>query len=100
MRRKIVIGWHWILKRWCAHIIIVIIVQIPSASKVRWSFVFMSSSILFHDQHQPSILREPRWEPHVLKSANGLVDIARREIVQLFVMAKYDDGNIDGTKNG
>ena len=42
------IRWHGILERWGAHIIIVIIIQIPPASKVVRSFVFMGSSILLH----------------------------------------------------
>ena len=37
---------------------------------------------------------------HILKSANGLVDIARREIIELFIMAENDDGNIHGTEDG
>lgn len=44
------------------------------------------------------------WEQyrhtHILKSANRLVNIARREIIELLVMAKNDDGNINGTEDG
>jgi len=32
---------------------------------------------------------------YVLKTSNGVVDIARGELVQLLVVSKYDNGDID-----
>lgn len=54
----------------------------------------------FARQHRKPITYKQRRDTHILKSTNGLVDIARREIIQLFIMAKNDDGNIDGTEDG
>jgi hypothetical protein len=33
---------------------------------------------------------------HVLKAADSLVDVAGREFIKLLVVAKDDDGNVDG----
>jgi hypothetical protein len=38
--------------------------------------------------------------PHILISADGLIDIARGELVQLLVVAEDDDGDIDGAEDG
>lgn len=33
-------------------------------------------------------------------AADGLVDVARRKLVQLLVVAEDDDGNVDGAQDG
>jgi hypothetical protein len=38
-------------------------------------------------------------EAYILVPANGLVDVARRELVQLLVVAKDDDGHVDGAEH-
>jgi hypothetical protein len=35
-----------------------------------------------------------------LVSADGFIDVSRGELVELLVVTKYDDGDIDGAKDG
>jgi hypothetical protein len=44
--RKVMIRWHGIFERRRAHIIVVVVVQVPATVEVRRSFMFMSPSIL------------------------------------------------------
>ena len=37
---------------------------------------------------------------HILKSCDRLVDVSRRVLVQLLVVAEDDDGDIDGAQDG
>lgn len=61
--------------------ILVLIVHVLLAHEVLGSLVLVGAAI-------------------VLIAANGLVDVARRELVQLLVMAEDDDGDIDGAQHG
>lgn len=38
-------------------------------------------------------------DAYILVAANGLVDVAGRELVQLLVVAKDDDGHVDGAED-
>lgn len=40
------------------------------------------------------------WSTYVLKSAYGLIDVAGRVLIKLFVMTENNDGDIDGAKDG
>jgi hypothetical protein len=37
---------------------------------------------------------------HILKSRDGLVDVSRRVLVQLLVVAEDDDSDVDGAEHG
>ena len=37
---------------------------------------------------------------YILVPSDGLVDVARRELVQLLVVAEDDDGHVDGAEHG
>jgi hypothetical protein len=62
-----------------SHVLLVIIVVVSSvllAIEVFWSLMLMCAAI-------------------VLISADGLVDISRRELVELLVVTENDDGDVD-----
>jgi hypothetical protein len=56
-------------------IVVVVIVAIFLAHKVLWALVLVCAAI-------------------VLVPANGLVDVARREFIELLVVAEDDDGDV------
>ena len=39
-------------------------------------------------------------DTYVLIAADGFVDVARGELVQFLVVAKYDDSDVDGAEDG
>jgi hypothetical protein len=41
-----------------------------------------------------------RATTHILESRDGLVDVARRVLVQFLVMSEDDDGDVDGAQHG
>ena len=58
----------------------------------------MRSSIL----RPVSLCAQIRWPPttYILKASDGLVYVARRKFVELFVVAKDDDCHVDRAENG
>ena len=50
VRGKSVFWWYMVVQRWCAHLIVIIIVQITPAVEVGRTFMFVSGAIL--DQRQ------------------------------------------------
>jgi hypothetical protein len=84
--------------RWHILVIVVIVVTAALASEVSGPLVFMWLSIL----HNISYIHF--WyayqDTHILVSADGLIDVSRGELVELLVVTKYDDGDIDGAKDG
>lgn len=56
--------------------------------------MLVRSTIL--DCNERHIPAEECDSTHVLVPAYGLLDIAGRELVKLFVVTEYDDGNIHG----
>lgn len=62
-------------------VVIIIVVAVLLAHEVLGALVFVCAAI-------------------VLVATNGLVDVARRELVQLLVVAEDDDSHVDRTENG
>jgi hypothetical protein len=61
-------------------VLIVVVVAVLLAHKVLWTLVLVCAAI-------------------VLVPANGLVDVAGREFVELLVVAEDDDGHVDGAEH-
>lgn len=61
--------------------ILILVVQVFLAHEVFGAFVLVRTAI-------------------ILIATDGLIDIARRELIQLLVVAEDYDGNIDGAENG
>jgi hypothetical protein len=42
------------------------------------------------------VARVGRWATYILVSANEVAHICRRVLVELFIIAKNENGNVDG----
>jgi len=84
---------------WGRHVLVLIIIVISAAfaSEVCRALVLVWLSILGNISHVRAIITLKF--PHILISADGLIDISRGELVQLLVVAENNDGDIDGAED-
>ena len=75
VRRESVIWRGLVVHGWCAHIIIVVVIQITSTVEVGRTFVLMSCTILYRCQSLAHSVSDART--YILKAADGLVDVSR-----------------------
>lgn len=64
--------------------IVVFLVRLLLAHKVLGTLVFVRAAIL----------------ANILVSTDGLGNVSRREFVELLIVAKNDDGDVDGAEDG
>lgn len=88
-------------RRGSAHhldVFILLLVQVFLAHEVFRAFVLVRSAIL----RVPVSALSPGGHggAYILIPADGLIDIAGRELVQLLVVSKYDHSNVDGAEDG
>jgi hypothetical protein len=83
-------------------VVVVFIVAVLLAHEVLGPLVLMRAAIL-RDLSAPcsfsAALNRGTGCAYILVPANGLVDVARRKLVQLLVVAEDDDGHIDGAEH-
>ena len=76
---------------------VLILVAVLLAHEVLRTFVFVGAAILMLSV----LVKVARGgKAHVLEAADGLVDVAGGELVQLLVVAEDDDGYIDLAQHG
>ena len=95
---KAMLLWKLVFEWRSAHIVVVVVVHIPSPIEIGGSFVLMRSSILQKISTWPSCKRMSAT--YILISPDSLVYVAGREFVEFFVVAKNDDCHVDRTKDG
>jgi hypothetical protein len=83
-------------------VVVFIVVAVLLAHKVLGALVLVRAAILRDLSARSSFsaaLLDGR-SAYILVPANGLVDVARRKLVQLLVVAKDDDGDVHGAQHG
>lgn len=75
--------------------LIVFIVVATLVREVLWAFVFVRAAILFKPSVSKPMVPIVSRNTHVLEPRNGLVDVARRVLVKLLVMAKDNNRDVD-----
>jgi hypothetical protein len=81
-------------------VVLVIIVAVLFAHKILGAFVFVCIAILRGVLAMYEFVKGMSAATYVLVAANSRIDVAGRELVELIVVAKNDDGDIYGAQNG
>lgn len=72
-----------------------VIITTTLALEVGRSFVFVCAAILYSVSR---VSQQCARAAYILEAGDGLVDVAGRELVELLVVAKDDDCDVDGTE--
>jgi hypothetical protein len=104
MMRHHSVLWRGVRVSWDSALVILVvfIIAVLFAHEVLRTLVLVCAAILrdlsvscsFSATLNPGIR-----DAYILIAANGVVDVARGKLVQLLVVAKDDDGDVDGTEH-